>query len=291
MSVIVPAYNEERGVQEAVESLMASLSGLELDIPYQVIVVNDGSRDRTAEILEGLSYENLTVVEHETNRGYGAALKTGISNADYPWILITDADGTYPPTAIGDLLSNRQGEDMVVGARTSAVSNIPLIRRPPKWVLRKLASYLSRQRIPDLNSGLRLMRRSALERFLHILPSGFSFTTTITLAMFSEGLRVKYVPIDYLKRKGASKIRPIYDTINFLQLIIRTVMYFDPLRVFLPVSATFVLASVAVGAGSFIFLPKMLDATTVLLFVTGVQLLAIGVLADIINKRLGQHRG
>lgn len=126
-----------------------------------------------------------------------------------------------------------------------------------------------------------------IARFAHILPNAFSFTTTITLAMLSSGYRVKYVPIDYFKRKGSSKIHPIYDTINFLQLIIRTVIYFDPLRVFLPLALLFVGSSIAVGVGSYLFLPKFLDATTVLLFVTGIQMFAVGILADLVNKRSG----
>lgn len=289
VSFVIPAYNEERGIKDVLLGLVQSVETLNLDLPWEIIVVNDGSDDRTGEEIREVESDKIRLITHEYNRGYGAALKTGIHNARHPWILITDADGTYPDSAVGEILEHRDQYQMVVGARTGAKAEVPLIRRPPKWVLRRLASYLARRDIPDLNSGLRLMRRDVVERYAHILPNGFSFTTTITLAMLSEGLRVKYVEIDYFKRKGTSKIRPIYDTLNFLQLIIRTIMYFEPLRVFIPMSMFFLVGSFAVGVGSYLWLDKLLDSTTVLLFVTGVQLLAIGMLADIVNKRLGRY--
>ncbi|MFK7894631.1 MAG: glycosyltransferase family 2 protein [Myxococcota bacterium] len=288
VTIVIPAYNEELGIEDVLISMIARMDRLVLGCPWEIIVVNDGSDDGTVEAAARVEDDRLQVLSHTENRGYGAALKTGIREARYAWILITDADGTYPDDAVEEILSHRGPYQMVVGSRTGAISNIPLIRRPPKWVLGKIASYLARRDIADLNSGLRLMRKDIVNRFVHILPNGFSFTTTITLAMLSEGMRVKYVEIDYLRRHGTSKIRPIYDTLNFLQLIIRTVMYFDPLRVFIPLAGFFLLAAAAVGFGSYFFLPHLLDSTTVLLFVTGVQMLAIGMLADIINKRLGR---
>jgi hypothetical protein len=173
---------------------------------------------------------------------------------------------------------------MVVGARRG--QQVSLIRRPPKWVLKKLASHLIRQDIPDLNSGLRLMRKDVLQRFQNILPDQFSYTTTITLAMFSSGYDVKYIPIEYMKREGKSKIKPIADTIGFTKLIIRTVLYFDPLRVFVPVSALFVLLAAGVAIVSYLVTGRVMDVTTVLLFTTGVQTLAIGMLADMMNRRM-----
>lgn len=286
ISIVIPAYNEERGIGGVLEELVAELRELRLPVPLEVIIVDDGSKDGTAEIVRKHEDDILRLVQHPENRGYGAALKTGIDAAIHPWILITDADGTYPNVHIRDVLAKRDHNDMVVGARIGERRNIPLIRRPPKWVLRKLASYLSQQNIPDLNSGFRLMRRDEVRRFYNILPNGFSFTTTITLAMFSAGLRVSYVPINYEKREGKSHIRPIHDTINFLKLIIRTILYFDPLRVFIPVSFGFFVAAVAVALGSWLYLDKLMDVTTVLLFVTGVQMLALGMIADMMNRRL-----
>ena len=286
LSIVIPAYNEENGVGPVLEELKGELRALALDIPLEVIIVDDGSQDRTAEVIREHTDDMLRLVQHPRNRGYGAALKTGINAAAYDWILITDADGTYPNEHIKDVLPHRGDHDMVVGARTGAKRQIPLIRRPPKWVLRKLASVLSQKNIPDLNSGFRLMRKSEVQRFFNILPNGFSFTTTITLAMFSAGLRVRYVPINYLKREGKSHIRPIKDTLNFLKLIFRTIMYFDPLRVFIPVAFGFFGLSVIVALGSWLYLEQLMDVTTVLLALTGVHMLALGMIADMLNRRM-----
>lgn len=286
ISIVIPAYNEENGIAPVLEELEGELESLDLPFPVEVILVNDGSRDGTSKAIEPFVGELIKLVEHPVNRGYGAALKTGIDRAMHPWILITDADGTYPNEFIPDVVALREHNDMVVGARTGAKTHIPLIRRPPKWVLRKLASILSQQKIPDLNSGFRLMRKDVVRKFYNILPNGFSFTTTITLAMFSTGHRVAYTPINYNKREGKSKIRPIHDTINFVKLIVRTVLYFDPLRIFVPLATVFFLASLAVGFGSWWYLDRVMDVTTVLLFVTAFQLFAIGMLADMLNRRL-----
>lgn len=286
VTIVIPAYNEENGVAPVLTELLQTLEDvLGQTVAWEVIIVDDGSRDNTQGAIRPFVGDRLRLVVHPRNRGYGAALKTGINHARHGWILITDADGTYPAEHIPDILRQRDLHEMVVGARIGEKSHIPLIRRPPKWVLRKLASALSRQHIPDLNSGLRVMRKDIVQRFENILPNGFSFTTTITLAMFSAGYHVKYVPINYLKREGRSKIRPIADTLNFLKLIVRTIMYFDPLRVFLPVSILFIVAAVVVGVVSYTVMGELMDVTTVLLFVTGVHLLALGMLADTLNRR------
>lgn len=286
LSIVIPAYNEEKGIGPTLSELKEELRKLNLDVPLEVVIVNDGSKDRTSEMIQPYLDDMLRLVNHPRNMGYGAALKTGIEAARYSWILITDADGTYPNVHIPEVLADRHEYDMIVGARIGEKTHIPLIRRPPKWALRKLAEILSQQEIPDLNSGFRLMRRDVVRRFYNILPNGFSFTTTITLAMFSAGFRVKYIPINYNKREGSSKIRPIYDTINFTKLIVRTVMYFDPLRIFLPIAVLFMGAAMAVGFGTWLLAERIWDTTTVLLFVTGFQMLVLGMLADTMNRRL-----
>lgn len=286
VSIIIPAYNEELGVAGVLTELLEYLRRLsDRGIPYEVLIVDDGSKDATATEIEPFIGEHLRLVRHERNRGYGASIKTGVRRARYPWIMITDADGTYPCEFIEPVLNEREGNDMVVGARVGHNSEIPLIRRPPKWVLRKLASYLSRREIPDLNSGLRVMRKDLVERYSNLLPDGFSLTTTITLALLSAGYCVKYTPINYRKRKGKSKIRPIADTLGFLVLIIRTITYFEPLRIFMPAALAFFLGSVAVGVCSILFTGAFMDVTTVLLFVTSIQLLAIGMMADVVTVR------
>jgi glycosyltransferase involved in cell wall biosynthesis len=286
ITVVIPAYNEERGAPPVLEELLRTLEETLEGIEWEVLVVDDGSKDGTAAAIGKFVGDRLKLIRHARNRGYGAAIKTGVAHAAHPWILITDADGTYPAKHIPELVVHRNDHQMVVGARVGPNAAIALLRRPPKYVLRKLASYLSRQDIPDLNSGLRLMRKDVLVRFQNILPDQFSYTTTITLAMFSAGLAVKYVPIDYLKREGKSKIRPIADTIGFTKLIFRTVLYFDPLRVFIPAAGLFILAAIGVGFGSWAITGKVMDVTTVLLFITGFHMLMLGMLADMLNRRL-----
>jgi glycosyltransferase involved in cell wall biosynthesis len=285
VTFVVPAFDEESGIGGVVERLAA----LKLGVPVEILVVDDGSRDGTARALEGLAVRcaSLRVVRHERNRGYGAALKTGFRAARHEVVVITDADGTYPEAKIGELLARiDDGADMAVGARTGAEVHIPLVRRPAKAFLRWLASYLSGTPIPDLNSGLRAMRRSLVLRYRPILPQGFSFTTTITLAALTNDHRVDWVPIDYQKRAGRSKIRPIRDTLGFTQLIVRTVLYFNPLKVIYP-AAGLVLALLAASLWYDIAVvepPNLSDKTT-LLFIAMMFVLAVGLLADLIDKR------
>lgn len=286
VTIVVPAYDEEDGIEGVVRRLVA----LDLGRETELLVVNDGSKDRTGPVLERLADEHpkLTVIQHPVNRGYGAALKTGIRAAAHPVIVITDADGTYPEDRIVDLLGRVDaGADMAVGARTGAEVHIPLIRRPAKNALRKIASYLAGTPIPDLNSGLRAIRRDLVLAYEAILPEGFSFTTTITLASLTNHHRVDYVSIDYAQRSGSSKIRPIRDTLGFLALIIRTVVYFNPLKVFYPVAGILFLAFLGFMVHDIFFEaggPNLGDKT-VLMFVALVQTLTIGLVADLIDKK------
>lgn len=281
VSIIIPAYNEKEGITHVIESLrfLRGKHGQR----WEIIVVDDGSRDGTPERVR--QFEDVILLQHPTNRGYGAAIKTGIRHAKYNTIVISDADGTYPVNDIPKLVAQLPRCDMAVGARRINSSNIPLSRRPAKWMLNKLANYLTGTKIPDLNSGLRAMKKDIVLNYFHLLPDGFSFTTTITLAMLTNNYIVEFIPIEYKTRSGKSKIRPIRDTMNFSQLIIRTVLYFDPLKIFLPISAFFFISSIAVLTLSYVFTPKIMDITTVILFISGVQILAIGMIADLIDKR------
>jgi glycosyltransferase involved in cell wall biosynthesis len=285
VTVVVPVFNEERGVAGVLERL----SKLDLGAPVQLVAVNDGSVDGTARALAECAQRipNLRVVTHRLNQGYGAALKTGFAHAKTDVVVITDADGTYPEEKVRELVACiDDGAEMAVGARTGDDVNIPLLRRPPKWVLRKLASFLSGVDIPDLNSGLRAFRRELVLTYRPILPQGFSFTTTITLASLTNGHRVDYVSVNYAKRSGSSKIRPIHDTLAFTALIVRTVLYFNPLKVFYPIAfALGVLFLASLGYDLFVEDPPNLGDKTVLMFVALVQILSVGLLADLIEKK------
>jgi len=280
ISVVIPAYNEKEGIGPVLEILEEQLRPA--NRPFEIIVVDDGSTDGTAEMVA--KQPGIKVISHEENLGYGASLKTGIRAAKYDIIVITDADGTYPNERIPDLLEHMGQSDMVVGARVGKSAHIPLARRPAKWCLAKLANYLAGQRIPDLNSGLRAFRKQDVKRFLRILPDGFSFTTTITLALLTNMQPVKFITIDYHQRAGKSKIRPIRDTLNFVQLIGRTVMYFQPLKVFLPVAGLVFGLAAAARVWDVAVIRNLTDKT-VLLFAAALQIAMLGLLADLIDKR------
>lgn len=276
VSVVIPAFNEEEGIALAVAEIRQVIETHGID--SELTVVDDGSTDRTGEIAEEAG---AAVVALPENRGYGAALKAGIARSTHELILIIDADGTYPVTSIPALLEIAKDYDMVVGARTMGDIQIPTVRKPAKWFLGKLASYLAGRRIPDLNSGLRVIRRGLVERFSHVLPSGFSFTTSITLAALCSDALVYYYPIEYRARLGGSKIRPAH-AFDFLLLIVRTIVYFNPLRVFLPLGAALFIAAFAKLVYDIVI--GNLSESAVMGFLGAVILWAVGLISDQIAR-------
>jgi len=284
VTVIIPCFNEERSISSTVHTVRKSLR--DADIPYEIILVDDGSSDGTPTVLDLCKSEaGCRTISNGQNRGYGYSLKRAIREATHEIIAITDADGTYPNERLGELIEMIEEADMVVGARTGSDVNIPLVRRPAKWFLTRLASYLAGTRIPDLNSGLRVMKRSLVRRFARLLPDGFSFTTTITLSMLTHDYQVTYVPIDYAKRVGHSTIRPIRDTLNFVSLIVRTVLYFRPLKVFAPASALLLALAMALGLVSKLVFGQLADVSVLVIGMASLQVFSMGLLADLIDKR------
>ena len=281
VSIVIPAYNEESGIPSVIGELHRVLG----DYPAQIelIVVDDGSTDATA---RAAALAGARVMRHRSNRGYGAALKTGIAAATHEQVIIIDADGTYPASYIPELLEKLQRADMVVGSRVNAGVKIPLIRRPAKWVLNRLANYLTNARIPDLNSGLRAFRRDIVMQYFPLLPDQFSWTTTITLAMHCDKYAIHYMPIDYRARKGRSKIVP-WDAGSFLILILRTSMLFKPLRIFLPIVIVFAAYGFGKLAIDLTHQPNV-SASAVLALICALLVLLIGMLGDAIATRLGR---
>ncbi|MGM0497597.1 MAG: glycosyltransferase family 2 protein [Bacteroidota bacterium] len=285
LSIVIPVYNEENSVISTIQNIHAMMN--KTSIEYELILVNDGSTDKTGEILKN-SEEHFTAIEHKHNKGYGAALKTGILASQYEVIAITDADGTYPIEYIPKMFEEIENYNMIVGKRP--FRQLPFFTKPAKWFITKLASYLAEFKIPDINSGLRVFWKEDALKFFHIIPSGFSFTTTITLSMLTSEMEVKYFPIEYMKREGKSKIRPIYDTLNFIQLIIRTIVYFNPLKVFIPASLFLFALGILLFIASYLWLPVVLNSTVAIIMITGIQVLAIGILADLINRKSNNNK-
>jgi glycosyltransferase involved in cell wall biosynthesis len=273
---VIPAYNEEAVLGEVLASIRSAMEKLREE--YEVIVVDDGSTDRTGEIAIAAG---ARVIRHPVNRGTGTARTTGVRHARGDRVVMLDGDGTYPAESIPALLQGLEEYAMVVGARRYERGTLPLIRRPTKYFIRRLASYLVAVEIPDLNSGMRAFRREAAIQYLSILPTTHSWVGTITLAFLANGLSVGFVPIDYYQRKGRSSFRPIRDTYNYLLLVIRTVMYFNPLKVILPVSL------IIVGLGILSTLLHIVERgriqpMDIILLLLGINLGALGLLADLI---------
>lgn len=295
VSVIIPAYNEEAGIHESVRTVRAVMG--EAGIRHEILVVDDGSRDNTSDLARKAG---ATVIQHRKNRGYGAALKTGIGRAKNDIIVIIDADGTYPATYLPEIIRKMKDADMVVGARTGQKVQVPLARKPAKWFLRHLAGYLTGESIPDLNSGLRAFRRDVALQYFGILPDKFSFTTTITVAMLCDEFDVVFIPIDYHKRKGKSKIVP-WDFFNFTTMVLRLSMLFNPLKVFIPTAFGCLIIGFGKGVLDIVvalesaqrwFMPALLSraviSNTALIFLmAGLQILLIGMVADGIIRKLG----
>jgi len=281
LSIVIPVYNEESSIASFLNELFLALSRVEFS--YEVIIVDDGSNDGTRDVLKRHAY-SIQLVSHVVNRGYGAALKSGVRQSQYENILIIDADLTYVPKDMFSLISAMSGQDMIVGARIGKYVQIPLVRRPAKWVLNQLANYMAGIKIPDLNSGFRIIKKDLILKYIKVLPDGFSFTTTITIALLTNGYKVNYVPIQYHTRSGKSKIRPIRDTLNFFKLVIRTTLYFSPLKVFLPISGLFFLGFL-ISFSVDVYHMNMTEKT-ILLFVSACMILSISCLADLLDKRL-----
>ena len=288
-SIVVPCFNEAGAIAKTVKDIFATLKEWQKleKISYEMIFVNDGSTDQTLQELIKLekNYSCLKVINSEANRGYGASLKKGIQLSKYDSIVITDADGTYPNERIPELIQKLDTNDMVIGARIGKNVNIPLIRRPVKWLLLKYARCMSNSDIKDLNSGLRAMRKDKIYKFWNLLPNAFSFTSTITLSMHIEGLNVSYLPIDYHARIGSSSIKPIQDTLRFFSLVLRTVMYFKPLQVFGILGLIMLFLAIAIGISGRIIMGEVPDVIAVSLFSTGSIFIGLGLLGDLINAR------
>ncbi len=283
VSIVIPAYNEEAAVREGVIELRKFFEVT--DIIAEILVVDDGSRDKTAQEAKAAG---ARVIQHRSNRGYGASLKTGILAASYDIIAITDADGTYPAKYLPEMLNELEHADMVVGSRTGADVHIPLSRRPAKWFLRVIANYVANTKIPDLNSGLRVFRRDVAVQYFAILSDQFSFTTTITLALLCDNYAVTYIPIDYRKRQGKSKIVP-WDAGSFAILIFRVAMLFRPLRVFIPLALMCILyGSIKAFTDILVLHDKNISASAILAFVSALTMVLTGMLGDAVATRLGR---
>lgn len=277
-SIIIPAYDEGKIIGGVIDELSVFLASQYKSSDYEIIVVDDGSKDETATVLALKS--NIVFVKHPYNKGYGGSLKTGVKQAKFDNVLFYDADGQHSPQFIPSLVEHIGKYELVVGAREK--NNAPFLRRPGKKVLTWLAEYLVEQKIPDINSGFRIVRKKYFINFLNILPNGFSASTTLTLAMFKAGLNVKYVPIRVNKRIGKSTVKQTKHGLQTILLMLRVIMLFNPLKVFFPMSVALGFITVVWGLNDIISNHKITNSSVVL-FITTVFIFCFGLLADQIS--------
>lgn len=279
ISIVIPAYNEEEAIGDDVEAIRRTMDAT--DYAYEIIVVNDGSTDRTEAIARE---KGARVVSHPENKGVGIARKTGIRAAEGEIIVMMDGDGTYPADEIPALLGYMNRCDMCVGDRTREAGTLKLLRGPAKWIIRHIASYITGKKIYDLNSGMRAFYKEQAMVFFRILPPGHSWVSTITIAYLANGLTVKYTPIAYHPRKGKSTFHPIGDTLQYLSLVFRTVMYFNPLKVFVPLTVLFLGSGVLKLLWEGPIRSGPIKESTIILITVGGLVGVMGLLADLIVK-------
>lgn len=278
ITFIVPCFNEMPEVLvRTVNRLRETASAARWE--NEIIVVDDASsRNQYDEAVLG----GARLIRHKVNRGYGAALATGLRHSRFSWIGIIDADGTYPVEKFGEMLQLTQDHQMIVGARSWA--DINWLRRIPKRILTWLASFLADHRIPDLNSGMRVFHREIYDGHASIYPDRFSFSSTLTMVGLTSGFEVCFMDIDYFTRIGHSTIHPLKDPLRFGYQLLRLSLYFRPLRFFLPLSALIGMAAVARGLRD-LALTNHFGGLTLVLFFMAFQVFFFGLIAEIINKK------
>jgi glycosyltransferase involved in cell wall biosynthesis len=280
VSVLIPAFNESEAVRNTVERVHRTMRGLGLD--YETIVIDDGSSDETA---TQASAEGVRVLRHPANAGYGRALKTGLRHASGDWVAIVDADGSYPIEELPRLLAEIPGFDMVVGARTGERYRGSKMKWWGRQLLERMVHFVTGVRVPDVNSGMRVFRKTIALANINRIGNGFSFTTTLTLAMLLEGHFVLYVPISYLARVGSSKVQLRRDTLRVLQILVMAVVSYNPIKLFLLLVylqalalIPCLIADVLLAGGAHVGLISVIGSASALL------LFGMGLITDVLRR-------
>ena len=273
VTILLPAYNEERVIGETIRAIRA------LHPDFEILVVDDGSTDNTMrEAMEA----GANVWPHPYNMGNGAAIKSGLRCARGEWVLMMDADGQHKPEDIARLLEHKDRYDMVVGARTRQ-SETSAHRDLANWVYNRFASYVTRFKVEDLTSGFRLVRLSVARQFIYLLPNTFSYPSTLTLGYLRSGRTVKYIPIQTKARVGKSKIKLLKDGARFFLIITKIASLFSPFRVFLPISMGFFVTGLCYYAYTFLTQGRFTNMSA-LLFNSSIIIFMIGLVAEQISQ-------
>jgi glycosyltransferase involved in cell wall biosynthesis len=279
-SIVIPAYNEE----DAIESTLQRLVDLKIHEENEIIVVDDGSDDHTSDIVNKYP---VSLYKHHMNKGYGAALKTGIRRASGEFVILMDSDGQHDPNNITDIRELLDEFDMVIGERSNTSFQVKR-RKGGKRLIKYVGQYLVEQKLPDYNSGFRGFRRETIAGMLHLMPNGFSFSTTSTLAFLKEGYNIGTIPIEVAARIGRkSNVKMVKDGAKTFLLLFRIIMLFNPLKVFFPASLITFVLGVGFGIVGFVLYDRFSNGAVVLTMM-GMFLFFIGLIADqisILNRR------
>jgi glycosyltransferase involved in cell wall biosynthesis len=287
VTIVLPCYNEQDHVLAELERISAAMDASPFN--YEILAIDDKSTDDTLRVLTEAQtrFAHLRVTAFRRNGGSGTARRIGTTNAYGRIVVWTDADMTYPNERIPEFvqyLIDHPDVDQVVGARTSEQGTHKFLRVPAKWLIRKLAERLSSTKIPDLNSGLRAFKRGVSLPYLRLLPPGFSCVTTITLSFLSNQHTVDYLPIDYAKRAGRSKFHFISDAYRYILQVLRMIMYFNPIKVLMPIALWLFGIGVVKAIVDLVRFPLQIATSTLLLIVAGLIVGAIALLADLIVR-------
>lgn len=289
VSVVLPCFNEEGHVLEEVARITAAMDSSEFAEEYELLVIDDRSTDGTLALLRDAlpSYPHMRLMPFGRNGGSGTARRIGTHDARGEIVVWTDADMTYPNELIPEFvryLDDHPEIDQVVGARTTEEGTYKWARVPAKWLIRRIASYLAATEIPDLNSGLRAFRRQVSLPYLRLLPPGFSCVTTITMAFLSNQHAVDYLAIDYAKRSGESKFHPFRDAYRYILQVLRMVMYFNPIKVLMPVALWVFGLGLLDVLYDLVRYHLRITTNALLLVLTGLIVAAVALLADLIVR-------
>jgi glycosyltransferase involved in cell wall biosynthesis len=287
VTVVLPCYNEGAHVLREIERIGAALADSEHT--YEILCIDDASTDDTLDVLRHAMREHphVRVLPFRRNGGSGTARRIGTQQARGEVVVWTDADMTYENERIPELVRILRDDptyDQVVGARTTEQGTHKWARVPAKWLIRRIAEWLTKTRIPDLNSGLRAFRREVSLPYLRLLPAGFSCVTTITIAFLSNQHDIKYVDTTYAKREGVSKFHFVHDAYRYILQVLRMVMYFDPLKVLMPPALWLVGIGVVKAVVDMVRHPFYFPASTVLLVVSGIMIASLALLSDLVVR-------
>jgi glycosyltransferase involved in cell wall biosynthesis len=292
VTVVLPCYNEQDHVLLEIARITEALDASEFS--YELLVIDDASTDNTLEVLRKAqeNYPHMRLEPFQRNGGTGTARRIGTQIAYGEIVVWTDADMSYPNERIPEMvriLKENPRIDQVVGARTTEEGTHKILRVPAKWVIRKIAERLINQKIPDLNSGMRAMRREVARPYLRLLPPGFSCVTTITMAFLANQHDIYYMPIDYSKRAGKSKFKFVKDAYRYILQVLRMVMYFNPIKVLLPPALWLMGIGVVKAVYDLAAHPFKIAQNTILIFLSGLIIASLALLADLIVRSRGDN--